>query len=515
MAMSRIIKNDWFLIILLAVCKLAVHAFTYDNYELHRDAYLYYAQSEHLDWGFVAVPPFVAFIGKIATSIFGNTVFALRFFPALIGTINILIIGHFVRQLGGGKWAILLAAGAYLLSPAYLHTNALFQPVAFNHFFWLLSGYFFFQLIKSQDPKNWIWIAVVFGLGFLNKYSIVFLYASFGIALVLTSHRKLIWNRNFLIAILLGLLLISPNLHWQYQNNWPVLQHMDELRNTQLIHVKPLNFLFDQILMNAHAFLLWLGALLVLLFYKKERRWLIFGLTAVLVLVLLLAGSGKSYYTLGIYPILFVFGSYFVQKYLAGYVNWLTPVLVLFMGFGLYISLSFDGIPFLTFEQAHQEDAFRWEDGKQYDIPQDMSDMTGWKEIAESVVEIYKENPGEADIFCYHYGQAGAVMFYGKKDRLPQPISTNASFAFWSPDSLVRSKVIFIHGGLGNPEPPDSLLNVLFERSQLKKLIQNPYFRENGTRIYLCESPTEEGKARYAAIMGEAKARYRKSIPVE
>ncbi len=509
--MSRIIKSDWFLIILLALCKLAVHALTYDNYELHRDAYLYYAQSEHLNWGYVAVPPFIAFIGKIATSLFGNTVFALRFFPALIGAVNIVIIGLFVRRLGGGKWAILLASAAYLLSPAYLHTNALFQPVAFNHFFWLLSGYLFFRLIKSQDPKYWIWIALVFGLGFLNKYSIVFLYAAFALAFVLTDHRRLMFNRSFLVAILVALAVISPNLIWQYHNNWPVLQHMEELRRTQLVHVKPLNFVLDQLLMNAHALLLWLGTLLVLLFYKKERQWLVFGLGCLFVLLLLLAGSGKSYYTLGMYPILFVFGSYLLEKYLAGYLKWITPALIVFMGVALYISLSFDGIPFLNFEQAHQEDAFRWEDGKQYDIPQDMADMTGWKEIAETVVNIYKEVPGETDIFCYHYGQAGAVMFYGKEAQLPQPISPNASFAFWSPDSLVKPKMIFIHGDIGNPPAPDSLLTAFFGRYKLVKEIENPYFRENGTKIYLCEFPTEDGKNYYAEMMKKIKAQYQRN----
>ena len=148
--MQKVLKSDWSLIILLAIVKLSVHLITIHNYELHRDAYLYYAQSEHLDWGYIAVPPFIAFVGKIATSLFGNTVFALRFFPALIGAVNVIIIGLFVRNLGGRKFAIALAALAFIFSPAYLHTNALFQPVAFNHFYWLLSGFLFYKLIPSS-----------------------------------------------------------------------------------------------------------------------------------------------------------------------------------------------------------------------------------------------------------------------------------------------------------------------------------------------------------------------------
>jgi hypothetical protein len=67
---------------IFALIKLLIHFFTVSNFELHRDAYLYYAQSENLAWGYVPVPPSIAAIGKLSTLIFGNTVFGLRFFPA-------------------------------------------------------------------------------------------------------------------------------------------------------------------------------------------------------------------------------------------------------------------------------------------------------------------------------------------------------------------------------------------------------------------------------------------------
>ncbi|MGI9546609.1 MAG: glycosyltransferase family 39 protein [Flavobacteriaceae bacterium] len=506
-------EHSWILILSLAVVKLLIHLFTYDNFELHRDAYLYYAQSEHLDWGFVAVPPSIAIVGKIATLIFGNTVFGLRFFPALIGAVNVIIIGKFVGDLGGKKIAIALASLAYILSPAYLHVNALFQPVSFNHFYWLLSAYLFFKMIFGNNPKMWLWIALVFGLAFLNKYSIVFLYAAFGIALLLSPYRQLYRSRYFVWAVALAFVLISPNIYWQYENNWPVLQHMDELRRTQLVHVRPVNFILDQLLMNAQALLLWLLALGVLLFYKKERQFRIFGLVYVLVFVLLLAGSGKSYYTLGIYPVLFVFGAFFIEKYVKRYLNLLFAFLVISMGIGFYGSLSFDGIPFITFDKAKNEGAFRWEDGKQYDIPQDMADMTGWKEIGETVRDIYiglgEENKDNCEIYTYHYGQAGAIMFYGKDVGIPQPIAPTASFVFWSPERVTKDYVIYVHSDLGNDTKPDSLLPTFFEKVGLKKVINNKYFRENGTRIYLCEFPNEACKSAYSTLIKDLKDRYR------
>jgi len=507
------VSKEWLLILSLAATKLLIHLITISNFELHRDAYLYYAQSEHLAWGFVSVPPFTAVIGKIATILFGNTTFALRFFPALFGAFNVVIIGLMVKELGGKKVAIALAGLAYILSPAYLHTNALFQPVSFNHFFWLLCGYLILLMINRNDPKIWIWIGIAFGLGFLNKYSIVFLAVAFAISLLISQHRGLYKSKYFIYGLILGFIIILPNLLWQYHHNWPVMMHMAELRERQLVHVKLSDFMIDQILMNAHALLIWIAALLVLLFYKKERQYRLFGLIYVIVIILLMIGSGKSYYTLGVYPMLFVFGACFFEKYVKKYSIPVVSILVILMFVGLYISLSFDGIPFTTYEKALNKNAYRWEGGDYHDIPQDMADMTGWKEIGEKVSEIYlglgPQNKNNCEIFCYHYGQAGAVMFYGKKYDIPQPISFNGSFTFWSPDSLSGDYMIWVHTDYQSDFQPDSTLPKRFEKVELKATIDNKYFRETPTQIYLCSFPNDYYKEYYKSLAKEIKDDYR------
>lgn len=508
------ISNHWLLIILFAVTKVLIHFFTVHNFELHRDAYLYYAQSEHLSWGYVAVPPSIAFVGKIATFIFGNTTFGLRFFPAIIGGVNLIIIGLAVKELKGKTIAIILACLAYLLSPAYLHTNALFQPVCFDHFYWLLSCYLILLLVNRNDAKIWLWIGVVFGLAFLNKYSILFLIAAFSVALAVSRYRKLYTSKYFFIGLGIGLIIILPNLIWQYQNNWPVLMHMAELRETQLVHVQQSAYIIDQFMMNMQAVALWVVAVIVILLNKKESQFRIFGIIFLIVVILIMMGSGKSYYTLGIYPILFVFGAYLTEKYIKKYAIHIAGFLVSFMLVSLYISFSFDGIPFITFEKAIKEDAYRWEDGKYYDISQDMADMTGWKAIGTEVKNVYvelgEENRDNCDIFCYHYGQAGAVMFYGKDINIPQPISYNGSFVFWAPDSLTKDYLIWVHSDLGNDIKPDSLLPGLFSEVELKTVIDDNYFRENGTRIYLCKGLTSSTKEKYINRINEEKGVYRR-----
>ncbi len=499
--MSVKISKEWMIILIFALAKLLVHFLTYANYELHRDAYLYYAQSEHLAWGYVAVPPSIAVVGKIATLIFGNTTFGLRFFPALIGSFNLVIIGLMVKELRGKNTALILASLAYLLSPSYLHTNALYQPVCFNQFYWLLGGYLILLMIKRNDPKFWIWIALVFALAFLNKYSIVFFAFAFVVSLLISPYRYLYASKYFVMALILGLGLIFPNLLWQYEHNWPVLHHMSDLQRTQLVHVRLSDFIVSQILMNIQGLLLWVTGLVAILFLKKENQYRLFGILYLIVITVLIIGHGKPYYSLGVYPILFVFGAYIIEKYFKKYLLYITAILIPSMFISLYVSLSFDGIPFISFEDAVQKDAFRWEDGVNHDIPQDLADMTGWTQVGNKVVETYltlnSEDRENCDIFCYHYGQAGAVMFYGKDANIPQPISINGSFAFWAPDSLTKEYLIWVHSDLNNDIKPESFLPARFRDVQLMTTVEDKYFRENGTRIYLCRYPKQEFKDYY------------------
>jgi hypothetical protein len=323
-------------------------------------------------------------------------------------------------------------------------------------------------------------------------------------------------SKYFGYALILGVVIISPNIFWQFGHNWPVFMHMKELRETQLVHVRISDFVKDQLIMNAQAALIWIVALMVLLVYRLESKYRIFAYMYILVIAILLLASGKSYYSLGIYPILFVFGAHLIEKYSGRFLGMLTGIIILSMVSATIIAIPLDGIPLGSYEMVYKKDAYRWEDGKYYDIPQDMSDMTGWKELGNEVEKAYlslgEENSDNCEIFCYHYGQAGAVMFYGKDSHVPTPISFNASFAFWAPDSLTKDFVIWTHSPSNDPAEPDidSLLNVYFMDHELVHTINNDRFRENGTKIFLCEKPKPVVKKIYRSTISEIKKQYKR-----
>ncbi|MEL6973563.1 MAG: glycosyltransferase family 39 protein [Bacteroidota bacterium] len=436
----------WQGLLALASAKLLVHLYAHNIYGLHRDEYLYIAEGDHLSWGYMEVPPMIAVLAKVATGIFGNTPFAVRLFPMLIGAISIFIVGMMVREFGGKRMAQMLAAGAFLLSPAYLGSNNLFQPVSFNQFCWLLSAYWVVRIINTKQPRYWYFLGITAGLGFLTKYSIVFFLLAVAGGFLLTPQRKLLANKHPYLAVGLALLIAAPNLYWQYSYDWPVMRHMADLAQTQLVYMTPADFLLPQFLFHWSGTLIWLAGLWGLFRLTQLQPFRVLGWAYVLVLLLLLALSGKAYYSLGAYAMLLAAGGVMWEHWLKQH-TWILLPLILLLNAGIIPY----GLPLMSVEKMQQYSAFmrdnfglstplRWEDGQFRSIPQDFADMHGWDELPQKVAELYHNLPEEVRektmLYGGSYGHAGVLNFYREKYDLPECHSFNSSFAMWVPEDL-------------------------------------------------------------------------------
>src|SRR5690349_21683201 len=126
------------IILLLAMLKFVLpFLLQHPAYELHRDEYLYYAQGQHLDLGFLENPPLIALMGWIS-SLLGGSFFWIKFWPSLFGAFTLLVSAGIARQLGGGLYAQLIVALGILFS-AYLRVHFLFQP-NFLDIFWCTAA---------------------------------------------------------------------------------------------------------------------------------------------------------------------------------------------------------------------------------------------------------------------------------------------------------------------------------------------------------------------------------------
>lgn len=483
---------------LLASAKLLIHFFTNGEYGFHRDEFLYIALGEHLAWGFVEIPPSIAIVANISRNLLGDSLFAIRFFPAVVGAAGLVLTALIARELGGGKFAQVLAGLVFLMSPAYLGSNTLFQPVSFNQFYWTLSVYILLRWINHEKPHSWIYLGVVMGLAMLNKYTILLFAFGIFVGLLLSSnHRKAFQSKWLYLGVLTGFLIWLPNLIWQFVNDFPELTHLQELNDNQLANVSIVGFLFSQLLMqglNCWIVLLGLGYLLMPPEMKSYRIlvWIFLSVIGILLLV-----NGKDYYSLGAYPMLMAAGALAIERFTQGnhWRKWLRPVVVIWVLVCNLPTLPY-AIPVLPVEQAKVymnymadnyglEDPLRWEDGERKDLTQDYSDMHGWEELVELVAYVYEQIPenerAETAIYAGNYGQAGAINWFGKQYNLPKAHSQNSSYRVWW-DATLKPKNLIVVDDSDSRSAFANGCDAIESATQLSHLIS----RENGTHVFLC-----------------------------
>jgi hypothetical protein len=511
-------KNQkiFLLISLFSLVDLIIHYVTNATLGLHRDEFLYIAMKDHLDLGYVSIPPFTAVIAKISNVLFGHSAFGYRVLPSLAGAITVFLTGLIVKELKGSYMAIAIACVAYILSPTFLHINFLLQPVTFDVMFWTMICYLVVRMAVRNDPKMLLVLGIAVSLALLNKYSVAFLVIGIFVSLLLTKYRVLLNSRYLLISIVAGLIIIFPNLIWQFKHNFPVVNHMIELRNTQLINVTAVNFILDQFLMNIHVLFVWLLGLIILLFFRKERNLQFVSFIYITVFVILISAKGKSYYTAGVYPMMFAAGGYVIEKYFTGKLRFITYYLIVSMfATGIFaIPYAMPIWSFKKLDKFYQATAkyidngpLRWEDGKAHKLPQDFADMTGWKELSGIVTNTYMslsiEDRQKCQIFASNYGEAGAIEFYTSKLGLPEPKSFSDNYLLWAPDSLDAQYLIYV-------EWDTATIKKLFKQIDFVGSIQDEYSREQGQRVFLCSKPTDICRSEYANIVKWNKEKYRR-----
>ena len=103
-------------------------------YDLQRDEYLHLDQAHHLAWDFQSVPPFTSWISYIIL-LLGNSIFWVKFFPALFGASVILVVWKTIEELDGNLFALILGSTCVLFS-ALLRLNTLYQPNSLDVLSW-------------------------------------------------------------------------------------------------------------------------------------------------------------------------------------------------------------------------------------------------------------------------------------------------------------------------------------------------------------------------------------------
>lgn len=484
-------KYQW-LIYALALAKFVFPFIVQDGiYEPHRDEFLYLAEGSHLAAGFMEVPPMLSIFAWL-THLFGDGFFWIKCWPSLFGALNFILVARIVVLLGGSWFAIVLGWLPFIFG-AYARTHFLFQPGFLETFFWTLMAYSLIRYRETSASKYLYLLGIAAGLGMLSKYSTAFFIIALLAGLAIAGPRSIFRNRHFYFAFLLGFLIFLPNLVWQYLHHFPVMFHMNELRATQLKYISPASFLLDQLLMNLPSVFIWIAGLVFALFVQQGKRFRFIGIAYLAVIAILLAGHGKNYYSLPIYPTLLALGAFYLEQ-VTEFRRWPRIAIV---AFPVIVGLMLTPILLPVWEPAtlaawyqryHAQitGALKWEDQENHPLPQDFADMLSWKEMSTKMARAYatldSSEKKKTLVFCDNYGQCGAVNFYGRKMGLPEAFSANASFLYWMPETFNYENLLLL---TDDPDDFQKPFVKQFNSAILYDSVTNPFARERGDLIII------------------------------
>ena len=441
--LEEFFRSDLGVLILVATARLVLHVATNGQYGFHRDELQTLDDARHLDWGFVAYPPITPLIGRLELALFGTALVGFRFFAAVAVSIVMVLTGVIARELGGNRHLQLLAAVAAGIAPISLVQGAVFQYVSFDYLWGVTATYFLVRLVKSEDPRWWLPIGAVVGLGMETRYTMGFLVLGIVGAVLLTPARHFLASRWLWAGVGLSLLVFLPNLIWQARHQFISLDFLSHLHARDLRQGRYQGFFREQLLVSVNivtAPLMLLG-LWFYVFHQQGNRYRLLGWTFVITFVAFAVAGARSYYTAPIYPMLIAAGSVPLGNWLGR----LSPLRSRATFGAQWTAIFVNGvISALLFLPLAPIGSSVWKiTSKLHD---QFREEIGWPDLAQAVAGVYTSLPPDererAGILTGNYGEGGALNLYGPGLGLPHAMCLTNSFWYRGYDPRLPQTVI-------------------------------------------------------------------------
>ncbi len=197
--------------------------------QLAEDEAYQWVWSKHLALSYYSKPPLIAYTQFLGTSLWGDNAFGVRFFsPLITAVMSVALLRFFTRVVNAraGFFLVLIATAAPLLA-----VGAVLMTVdPLSVLFWtaaMLAGWRALQ--EDATTKDWLWVGLWMGLGFLSKYTELVQWVSWLLVFILWAPaRKQLRRPGPYLALLLNLLLALPVLIWNSQRGWVTVTHVAE-----------------------------------------------------------------------------------------------------------------------------------------------------------------------------------------------------------------------------------------------------------------------------------------------
>ncbi len=471
------------------------------RYGYFRDELYYLDCARHLGWGYVDQPPLSLALLAAWRAIAGESLLALHALPALALGALVAQTSRLAGDLGAGPFGRVAAAVGALACPLFLAVTDFYSMNAFDVLFWVVALRLVARLLAGGDPRLWLALGAVGGLGLQNKISVLFLAAALALAFLVTPERRRLATRWPWLGAAVAALIFLPHVAWQIAHGWPTVEFVLNAKRQKIAALGVGGFARAQLtIMGPLNWLLYAPGLAWLLLARSAARWRALGWLFVAAFLLLALQRSKPYYLGPAYLTLLAGGACALEAWTAGRVKaWARPaaLALLLAGGAIGAPLVMPVLPperLVAYSRAVGLSLPAEERGRQAELPQILADRFGWQELARAVADAWRSLPeadrARAGIVADNYGEAGALNLFGPRLGLPRAASGHNSCYLWGP-----------------PEHTEIILAVGFDPDDLRQSFESvtPAGRriapwampsERDLTVYVCRGwkiPPEEG----------------------
>lgn len=439
------------------------------RYGPHRDELYFIAAGHHPQWGYADQPPLTPLVAAAADQVAHGSLLVLRLLSAVLVGIVVLVTADLARALGGGRGAQLLAAATTATGGAVLAIGHLLSTATLDLALWTVVIRLVVGVLQRDDPRGWLLVGAVLGLGLENKFLIAFLAAGLVIGVAVTPtlrhHLRSPWAWG---GAAIALAIWAPNLLWQAGHGWPQGELAADVRDEYRTPGGTAELVgFQALLLNP------LGAVLAvtgLVATFRRPSWAFFRPVPVAYLVLLPAFvllGGKNYYLLGLLPALAAAGSVVLAQ------RWRPRQLAAFTA-AVGVTALFPLPALLPVLPAHTLDSTFYPA-----LNEDGLETIGWPRVVDQVHAVVASLPAAqratAIVVTSNYGEAGALQWYGGS---PPVYSGHNAYGDWGPPSS-KGPVVYV----GAVAPPSDALTGCRQAATLDTGVDN---EEDGNGVWVC-----------------------------
>ncbi len=247
------------------------------SFNVSTDEAYYWMWSVRLDWGYVDHPPMVAYVLWLVGALTDDAPWAWRASAIAISCASSWLVfctGRKLFSARAGFWAAL----PLTLSPLYcMALGFILLPESLLIFWTALALYLAAKMITEQRPALFYPLGAVFGLGLSSNPPALLIPTGLVMFCLLSKpHRHWFQRKEPYLGVLLGLLIFSPVIYWNWRHDWAGFLFLSERTEVGDANAAPgLGLAWQSVFFQAiyHTpvvfILLWTG---VVLGFRRLRR---------------------------------------------------------------------------------------------------------------------------------------------------------------------------------------------------------------------------------------------------